>query len=34
MAYSQQVIDLGIPPSLLGSKHNLQFLRGEDDRPK
>ena len=30
----EQGFDLGIPASLLGSKNNIQFLRGEDNRAK
>lgn len=30
----QQGYELGLPASLLGSKNNLQFLRGEDNRAK
>lgn len=30
----QQGFQLGLPPSLLGSKTNLQFLKGEDNRAK
>lgn len=30
----EQGFQLGLPPSLLGSKNNLQFLKGEDNRAK
>ena len=30
----EQGFELGLPASLLGSKNNLQFLRGEDNRAK
>jgi hypothetical protein len=30
----KQGFDLGIEPSLLGSKKNIQFIRGRDNRKK
>lgn len=30
----EQGFQLGLPPSLLGSKNNIQFLKGEDNRAK